>query len=74
MATGSNGVPVIPTTLPKYVSNIASITNGVVTTTSKDSATPAVAHTIVMTPVATGTNLNWNTSGTICDADRGVKC
>ena len=65
-SAGSNGVPAIPATLPKYVTAIASVTDGVVTAPSEPP--------IIMTSVATGTNLNWTTSGTICDADRGVKC
>ncbi|MDP1926437.1 MAG: prepilin-type N-terminal cleavage/methylation domain-containing protein [Thiobacillus sp.] len=73
-SAGSNGVPAIPATLPKYITGITSVTDGVVIATSESKDSAGTAHTITMTPVATGTNLNWTTTGTICDADRGVKC
>lgn len=73
-SAGSNGVPAIQTTLPKYDTNIASVTNGIITATSESNDAGGTAHAIVMTPVATDTNLNWTTSGSICDPDRGVKC
>ena len=71
---GSNGIPAIPATMPKYVSAIASVTNGIVSATSESKDAAGNAHTITLTPATTGTNINWTIGGTICDANRGVKC
>ena len=71
---GSNGIPAIPATMPKYVTAIASVTNGVVSATSESKDSAGVAHTITLTPSTTATNVNWTIGGTICDANRGVKC
>ena len=71
---GSNGIPAIPATMPKYVTAIASVTDGVITATSESKDAAGTAHSITMTPALTGTNVNWTIGGTICDANRGVKC
>ena len=71
---GSNGIPAIPSTMPKYVTAISSVTDGVVTATSESKDSASTAHTITLTPTTTTTNVNWTITGTICDASRGVKC
>lgn len=81
--TGCNagllGIPAIPAgtaadPLPKYVTAITSITNGVITATfeSKDSA--GAAHTFTASPTVNGSNLTWTYTGTVCEPKRGLKC
>jgi hypothetical protein len=60
--------------MPKYVASITSVTNGIVTATSESKDANGTAHTITLTPTTTGTNINWAIGGSICDANRGVKC
>ena len=74
-SAGSNGVPNLATT--KNITTVTSITDGVIRATSAatSNATPPVALTIIDTPTAPlGTaNMVWTNSGTICNADRGMK-
>jgi type IV pilus assembly protein PilA len=79
---GTNNVPAIPTgttadPLPKYVQSIASITNGVITTTLEATDSSGTAESLVLTPIS-GTsdiNITWVASGTACDNSvRGLKC
>lgn len=71
---GTNGIPAIPAVMPKYVTAIASVTDGVVTATSESKDAAGAAHSITMTPTTSSTNINWVIGGSICDAQRGVKC
>jgi type IV pilus assembly protein PilA len=80
-SANSNGIPAIPAgtaadPLPKYVSAIASITNGVITATLEATDSTGTAATLVLTPNAgTGSTITWVTTGTVCDGGtRGLKC
>jgi type IV pilus assembly protein PilA len=72
-SAGSNGVPNLNTT--RNITTVTSITDGVITVTSAATSTAAVALTVVDTPTApVGTaNMVWTNTGTICDANRGMK-
>lgn len=78
----TNGIPAIPAgtaadPLPKHVSGITSITNGVITTTLEATDSSGTQATLVLTPVTgtSGSNLSWNMTGTACDSGkRGLKC
>ena len=77
----SNSIPAIPAgtaadPLPKYVSAIASITNGVITATLEATDSTGTAATLVLTPNAgTGSTVTWAMTGTVCDGGtRGLKC
>jgi type IV pilus assembly protein PilA len=78
---GAKGVPAIPAgtatdPLPKYVTAIASITNGVITSTLEATTSAGAAGGLVLTPNAgTGSTLTWDMTGTACDdGKRGLKC
>lgn len=81
-SAGTNNIPAIPAgtaadPLPKYVTAIASITNGVITATLEATDSTGTAEALVLTPVsgASGSNLTWVGSGTACDGGlRGLKC
>jgi len=77
----SNNVPAIPAgtaadPLPKYVSAITSITNGVITATLEATDSSGTADALVLTPTigTSGSNLTWVMSGTACNNSRGLKC
>jgi type IV pilus assembly protein PilA len=78
---GTNNIPSIPAgtaadPLPKYVSAIASVKDGVITATLEATDTSGTADTLVLTPTTgtSGSNLSWSMTGTACDAARGLKC
>ncbi|WP_052135388.1 pilin [Collimonas arenae] len=81
-SAGANGIPAIPAgtaadPLPKYVTAIASITDGVITATLEATDASGTADALVLTPLVgtSGSNLTWNMTGTACDAGkRGLKC
>lgn len=81
-SANTNGIPAIPAgtaadPLPKYVTAIASITDGVITSTLEATTSGGVAAGLVLTPVTgtSGSNLTWNMTGTACDTGkRGLKC
>jgi len=77
----SNNIPAIPAgtaadPLPKYVSGITSITNGVITATLEATDSSGTADALVLTPTigTSGSNLTWVMSGTACNNARGLKC
>ena len=71
---GTNGiVAVADLQLTKNITNLASVTDGVIIATSGATTTPGVALTITNTPTATAGNIVWENTGTICDATRGMK-
>lgn len=84
--TGCNanalGIPAVPAgtaadPLPKYVTAIASITDGVITSTLEATDSAGVADALVLTPVlgTSGSNLTWTMTGSACDTGkRGLKC
>jgi type IV pilus assembly protein PilA len=77
-----NGIPDITAAanVPKYVTSITSITNGVITATLDATDTSGAPMTLVWTPnLAVGATLNWTMTGTVCNTaaatgTRGVKC
>jgi type IV pilus assembly protein PilA len=79
-SAGSNGVPAIPAgtaadPLPKYVTAIASVTDGTITSTLEATDSTGTADGLVLTPVLTDTSLSWAMTGTACDGGkRGLKC
>lgn len=72
-AAGSNGVPAAADT-PNAVGLAVSAT-GVITGTSAATATTGTALTFTYTPTLTASaaNMTWVMSGTICNANRGLK-
>jgi prepilin-type N-terminal cleavage/methylation domain-containing protein len=72
-SAGSNGVPTPAVT--KNLTEITSITNGVITVTTGATDSAGAALTIIDTPtVAAGAaNMTWTNTGTSCDATRGFK-
>ncbi|NOV23103.1 prepilin-type N-terminal cleavage/methylation domain-containing protein [Cupriavidus necator] len=79
-SAGSNNVPAIPAgtaadPLPKYVSGITSITNGVIVATLEATTAANAAATLTLTPTLNAVNVNWVATGTVCDGGkRGLKC
>jgi len=78
---GTNNIPAIPAgtaadPLPKYVTAIGSITDGVISATLESTTSAGAAGTLTLTPVigTSGSNLTWNMTGTACDNTRGLKC
>ncbi|MGS0743187.1 pilin [Glaciimonas sp. GG7] len=70
-AAGANGVPAI--TLSTNIVSLAIPTTGVMTGTSKATTSANVAMGFVDTPTVAATAINWVMTGTICDANRGMK-
>ena len=73
---GANGIPAAANfTATKNITALASITDGVITGTSGATNSSGTALTIILTPTlaANAANMVWTTSGTICDAKRGLK-
>ena len=80
-SAGSNNIPAIPAgtaadPLPKYVSGIASVTDGVITATLEATDSSGTADALVLTPKigTSGSNLTWVMTGTACNNSRGLKC
>jgi len=79
-SAGANNVPAIPAgtaadPLPKYVTGITSITNGVITATLVATDSSGLPESLVLTPTVNATNLTWVGTGTACDGGlRGLKC
>ncbi|AOZ07960.1 pilin [Cupriavidus malaysiensis] len=77
---GANNIPAIPAgtaadPLPKYVTAIASITNGVISATLEATDAAGAADTLTLTPTVNATNVTWVSTGTACDGGkRGLKC
>lgn len=73
---GTNGIPATANfTATKNTKTITSITNGAITGTSgaTDTAGTDLAFTQTPTQAASAANMTWTTTGTICDAKRGLK-
>lgn len=74
---GTNGIPAITAAaFPRTanVTNITSITNGVITATTGATASNGGANlTYVATPTVTEASINWVNSGTSCHATRGLR-
>jgi hypothetical protein len=79
---GSSNVPAIPAgtaadPLPKFVTGITSITDGVITATLEAKTSANADATLVLTPTVgtSGANVTWTASGTACSDSRGLlKC
>jgi type IV pilus assembly protein PilA len=77
-SSGSNGIPdrTVATNIPKYVTSITSITDGVITVVLDAKISTGAAAGLIMTPTAPagGATLNWVNSGTAeSDARKLVK-
>jgi len=79
-SAGANNIPAIPAgtaadPLPKYVTGITSITNGVIIATLEATDSTGTADTLTLTPTVSATNVTWVATGTACDnGKRGLKC
>ena len=73
--TGSNGIPTLAVSKNLTAVTATAVANGVITVTSGATTVAGVALTIIMTPTfnAGAANITWTTTGTICDAVRGLK-
>lgn len=75
-SAGANGIPAVANfTLTKNTTALASITDGIITGTSGATDTAGTNLEFVQTPSQTAgaANMTWTTTGTICDAKRGLK-
>jgi len=74
---GTNGIPAVADfTVTKNVTELTSITNGVVTTKTGATDASGTNLTMLLTPTqdADAANMTWTTTGTICDGGtRGFK-
>jgi prepilin-type N-terminal cleavage/methylation domain-containing protein len=75
---GANGVPPLAGfTATKNVLTLTGVTDGVITgtsgATSSGGAGSPLAFTMTPTMAANAANMVWTTTGTICDATRGLK-
>ena len=74
---GTNGIPAItPAAFPRTqnVTDIASITNGVINATTGATASSGGANlTYILTPTANEATITWVNSGTSCNATRGFR-
>ena len=75
---GTNGIPALAGfTATKNVKTLTSLTNGIIIGTSGATGSGGAGAdlTFTMTPtlVANAANMTWTTSGTICNATRGLK-
>ena len=79
-SAGSNNIPAIPAgtaadPLPKYVTGISSITDGIITTTLEAKTSANADATLVLTPTVSGSNVTWTRTGTACTDSRNLlKC
>lgn len=75
-SAGTNGIPAVANfTATKNTKTLTSITDGVIIGTSGATNTSGADLTFTMTPTqaANAANMTWTTTGTICDAKRGLK-
>ncbi len=73
---GTNGIPAIANfTTTKNTTALTSITAGVISGTSGATDSTGTNLLFVMTPslVSGAANMKWDTTGSICDAQRGLK-
>lgn len=72
---GTNGIPAVAGFVAtKNVTALTSITNGVITATSGATASSGGANlTIIWTPTVNAATINWENSGTSCNASRGYR-
>jgi type IV pilus assembly protein PilA len=70
-SAGFNGIPTIAVT--KNVTVVSSVTDGVIKVTTSATDTASAALTVINTPTTNGANMLWTNTGTICNADRGLK-
>jgi type IV pilus assembly protein PilA len=68
---GSNGVPAAQNTA--NASAVAVSAAGVITATSLATTAAGVPLTVTLTPTVGAASMNWVTTGTICNSDRGVR-
>ena len=68
---GSSGIPAVTTLTP----NVTALTveNGVITATSLATVGGGAAMQAILTPIQGDTAINWVTTGTICNASRGIR-
>jgi len=67
---GSSGIPAVTLT-----PNVTALTveNGVITATSLATVGGGAAMQAILTPIQGDTAINWVTTGTICNASRGIR-
>lgn len=73
---GTNGIPATDAfTITKNTTTKPAITNGVITGNSGATSTAGANLTYTQTPTQAenAANMTWTTTGTICDAKRGLK-
>jgi type IV pilus assembly protein PilA len=70
---GSNGIPVGQIT--RNITSVPTVLNGVIRANTGATTTAGVQLTLIDTPLptATGANMTWSNTGTICNASRGLK-
>lgn len=71
-----NGIPATTAFTPtKNVTELTSITDGVITAKTGATTTAGVALTYIITPTfgAGNANMIWTNTGTVCDSVRGLK-
>ncbi|MFZ6873275.1 pilin [Undibacterium sp. Di27W] len=75
VTSGSNGVPVVA--ISKFMATAPTLAAGVVnftsTATVSTSDTTQLAGVLTATTVVNQANMGWDTTGTICNGNRGLK-
>ncbi|MCL1528484.1 prepilin-type N-terminal cleavage/methylation domain-containing protein [Xanthomonas nasturtii] len=76
-SAATNGIPAITAAafpVTRNVTEITSITDGVITATTGATASSGGANlTYILTPTANGASITWRNSGTSCNPTRGFK-